>query len=84
MVHVDSETAQTTLLGDTGYSKIFGLSASFDYLFGVTEDAKILKINEETGESTLLLDCSSNISSACPSPPPGEDSIRFWGAANGD
>ena len=84
LVHVDSTTAQTTLLGDTGHSKIFGLSASFDYLFGVTEDAKILKINEETGESTLLLDCSSDTTSACPAPPPGEDSIRFWGAANGD
>lgn len=84
LVRVDSTTAQTTLLGSTGFTRIFGLSASFDYLFGVTEDAKLLLMDEATGGSTLLLDCSLENNAACPEPPPGENSIRFWGAANGD
>jgi len=84
LVFVNSDTAQTTLIGDTGYSKIFGLSASFGLLFGVTEDAKILQINAENGASTLLLDCSEEEQPGCPAPPSGEDRLRFWGAANGD
>ena len=84
LVFVDSDTAQTTLIGDTGYGRIFGLSASFGLLFGVTEDAKVLKINAETGASELLLDCGEEDVSGCPQPPAGEDRVRFWGAANGD
>ena len=84
LVKVDATTAQTTLIGDTGYPRIFGLSASFGYLFGVTEDAKILKLDEQTGSASIVLDCGEQAGSQCPEPPPGESSIRFWGAANGD
>jgi hypothetical protein len=84
LVFVDSDTAQTTLIGDTGYRRIFGLSASFGHLFGVTEDAKVLKINAESAESELLLDCGESETLGCPPAPAGEDRVRFWGAANGD
>lgn len=69
LVFVDSTSAATTYIGPTGFSKIYGLSASFDMLFGVTDNGKVLRIDASTGTATQLFEDSS---------------IRFWGAANGD
>ncbi|MFH1811540.1 MAG: MopE-related protein [Pseudomonadota bacterium] len=69
LVYVDSRSAATRLLGTTGFAKVYGLSASFGFLFGVTDFGKVLQVNAETGQGTLLFEVQ------------GE---RFWGAANGD
>ena len=69
LVYIDSNTAATRLIGDTGFGKIYGLSASFDLLFGVTDNGKVLQIDSSTGAATQLFE---------------DANIRFWGAANGD
>lgn len=69
LVYIDSNTAQTRLIGSTNFAKIYGLSASFDFLFGVTDNGKVLQIDSHTGAATELF---------------SDPSIRFWGAANGD
>jgi len=69
LVFVNSATAQTNVIGDTGYAKIFGLSASFDFLFGVTDNGKVLRIDASTGNATMLFE---------------DANLSFWGAANGD
>ena len=69
LVYVDSRDATPRVLGATGFEKIYGLSASFGYLFGVTDEGRILLIDANTGEASELFRRAD---------------LRFWGAANGD
>ena len=68
LVQIDSENGGTTDIGSIGFPKVFGLSASFGFLFGVTEGGEVLQIDRDTGAGTLLFDTAE----------------RFNGAANGD
>jgi len=69
LVYVDSSTAATTSIGAIGFGQVYGLSASWGLLFGVTDQGEVITIDRQTGQGTLLM-TSSN--------------LRFWGAANGD
>lgn len=73
LVLVDSSTGATTDVGSIGFAKVFGLSASFGLLFGVTVDGNVLEIDRNTGTGTNLF-----IAEDAGQP------IRFGGAANGD
>ena len=43
------------MLGATGFEKIYGLSASFGYLFGVTDEGRIWLIDANTGEASVFV-----------------------------
>lgn len=77
LVEIDVETGSTTVIGSIGFRRVFGLSASFNGLFGVTQAGEVIEINPNTGAGTLLF---------LPAPPAGVsgDHIFFNGAANGD
>jgi hypothetical protein len=69
LVYVDSRNATTREVGVMGASGVYALSASFGYLFGLTNQGRVLLVNPDTGATTELF---------------RQSSIRFWGAANGD
>lgn len=69
LVYVESSTAATTSIGATGFDKVFGLSASWGRLYGVTDQGEVIQIDRQTGQGTLLFSAPT---------------LRFWGAANGD
>jgi hypothetical protein len=69
LVYVDSRNAETRLVGTMGAHSIYGLSASFGYLFGLNDEGRVLLVDPETGETEELF---------------RKQSVRFWGAANGD
>ncbi|MBN2357841.1 MAG: hypothetical protein JXR83_00210 [Deltaproteobacteria bacterium] len=69
LVYVDSHTAATHSIGATGFGEVYGLSASFGFLFGVTDFGDVIEIDRSTGAGRLLFHSSG---------------LRFWGAANGD
>jgi hypothetical protein len=68
LVEITAATGATTTVGPIGFSGVFGLSASFDFLFGVTELGEVLLIDRDTGAGELLFDTG----------------FVFFGAANGD
>jgi len=69
LVYVDSYTAETRPIGPIGFAKVYGLSASWEFLFGVTDFGEVIQIDPVTGAGTLLFE---------------EPTLRFWGAANAD
>jgi hypothetical protein len=69
LVYVDSRDASTRPIGAIGSIKVYGLSASFGYLFGVTDEGRVLLIDANTGAGEELF---------------RREDLRFWGAANGD
>ena len=69
LVYVDRRDATPRVLGTTGFDKVYGLSASFGYLFGVTDEGRVLLLDSTTGEAEELF---------------RRDDLRFWGAANAD
>ena len=69
LVYVDRRDATPRVLGTTGFEKVYGLSASFGYLFGVTDEGRVLLLDSNTGEAEELFRRAD---------------LRFWGAANAD
>ena len=51
LVYVDRRDATPRVLGTTGFEKVYGLSASFGYLFGATDEGRVLLIDANTGEA---------------------------------
>ena len=68
LVQIDAATGATTDIGSIGFRRVFGLSASFGFLFGVTVEGQIIEIDRATGAGVLLFDTN----------------VGFNGAANGD
>ncbi len=56
LIYVDSITREAALVGDTGYSRIYGLTAAWGNLYGLTSSGYLLQIDEQTGAGTLLYD----------------------------
>jgi hypothetical protein len=54
VVSIDLSTLETSVVGNTGYSCIFGLSAYEGQLYGFTCNGQILLIDATTAKSTLL------------------------------
>ena len=70
LVFVDRSDGSTEAIGSIGFDKVYGLSASFDYLFGLTDNGEVLLIDSNLGRGELLFQAP--------------EGLRFWGAANGD
>ena len=69
LVYVNSQDATTNSLGSIGFEKVYGLSASFGFLFGATDEGRVLLIDQTTGTGEELFRRAD---------------LQFWGAANGD
>ena len=69
LVYVDRRDATPRVLGTTGFDKVYGLSASFGYLFGATDEGRVILIDTTTGDAEELFRRAD---------------LRFWGAANAD
>ena len=69
LVYVDSRSAQTRLIGTMGAPRVYALSASFGYLFGLTDEGRVLLVNDQTGATEELF---------------RQAGVQFYGAANGD
>jgi hypothetical protein len=68
LVEINTTTGATTTRGSIGFSRVFGLSDSFGFLFGVTQAGEVIELDAATGQGTLLFDTD----------------VFFNGAANGD
>ena len=69
LVYINSQNATTRALGSLGFEKVYGLSASFGYLFGVSDEGRVLLVDPNSGNAEELFRRAD---------------LRFWGAANGD
>lgn len=55
LVAINRLTAEVTLLErDTGFDKIFALTAAWGILFGLTGDGELIQLDERTGEGSLI------------------------------
>ncbi len=55
LVAINRQTAEVTLLEqNTGFDKIFALTAAWGILFGLTGDGEVIQIDERTGAGTLI------------------------------
>ena len=55
LVAINRQTAEVTLLDqNTGFDKIFALTAAWGILFGLTGDGEVIQIDERTGAGTLI------------------------------
>lgn len=54
LVSIERNTNTTSVVGLTNHRRIYGLTAAWGRLFGVTSNAELIEINQGTGESTLL------------------------------
>jgi len=54
LARIDEKTGKATLIGDTGYSKIWGLGFWKNKLYGFTEKAEFVTIDVNTGAAQLV------------------------------
>lgn len=54
LVQISTTTGEATVLGSTGYSSIYGLTAAWGYMFGFTGGGQVVLLDSETGAGTLL------------------------------
>ncbi len=54
LARVDIKTGRATIIGDTGYSDIWGLGYWQGTLYGFTKDAEFISIDVKTGAGTLI------------------------------
>lgn len=70
LVRLDAATGAGTTIGDIGFSGVYGLTAAWGYLFGVTSSGQLIEIDPGTGEGTLVATFE-----------PASDYV-WWGAAS--
>lgn len=51
---INLETGAATIIGDTGYTRVYGLVHQNGALFAVTSSGDVLSINKNTGAATLI------------------------------
>ena len=66
LIRVPFNGEDPVLIGSLGFVDVYGLSSSFDLLFAVTQDGKVLHVDRDTGAAELLF----------------ETDVYFTGAAN--
>lgn len=71
LVRVDAETGDAEMIGSTGYRAIFGLTAAWGYLFGMTSSGELLLLDPGTGAGELLHTFEV-----------GGDELRWYGSAS--
>lgn len=61
---INPTTFEASLLGDTGFDRIFGIGFWEDTVYGFTDDKEFVTLDSTTGEGSEV----------------GSDNIRWWGA----
>lgn len=54
LVLIDGVNAATTMVGNTGFSGIWALTAAWGRLWGMTSDGELVELNRNTGRATLV------------------------------
>ena len=54
LARIDASTGDGALIGPTGFSRIYGITAAWGYLFGLTVAGELLQIDTNTGAAELL------------------------------
>jgi hypothetical protein len=54
LIVVNGLTGEGTEIGVMGFQGVYGLTAAWGHLFGLTEGGQLIEINESTGEAELL------------------------------
>jgi len=67
LTRIDRATGVATSIGPMGFDRVFGLTAAWGKLYGLTREGELIQIDERTGASTLLHVF---------------DGVRFFGAAS--
>lgn len=49
LIRIDSETGAGTEIGEIGVDRVFGLTAAWGFMFGVTSSGELVEIDSETG-----------------------------------
>lgn len=64
LIRVPFDGSNPALIGSFGFLDVYGLSSSFDKLFGVTADGKVLFIDRDTGAAELLFETQISFTGA--------------------
>lgn len=67
LVQVSRQDGHGTAVGGVGFKSVYALTAAWGTLYGLTSDGELIKINQQTGEGTLVHQFPN---------------IRFYGAAS--
>lgn len=51
---IDGETGAATIVGQTGYDGIWGLTAAYNRVFGLTDQGHVIEINVGDGSTSLI------------------------------
>ena len=54
LIRIDAATGEGTLIGNTGFGGIYGLTSAWGYMFGFAGNGSLVRIDKTTGASTLL------------------------------
>ena len=54
LVQISTITGEATVVGSTGFSGIYGLTAAWGKMFGFTGSGQLILLDNETAEGTLL------------------------------
>ena len=54
LVRIDSATASASAIGEIGVSNIYGLTAAWGFMFGVTSSGELVEIDPETGAGEVI------------------------------
>lgn len=54
LVRIDSATGVASAVGEVGTSRIYGLTAAWGFMFGVTSAGELVEINSATGEGEVI------------------------------
>ncbi|MBA2662730.1 MAG: putative metal-binding motif-containing protein [Bradymonadaceae bacterium] len=54
LVLLNGNTGQATLIGNIGFDSVYGLTAAWGRLFGLTGNGQLIEINATTGQGRLL------------------------------
>ena len=61
LVEIDALSAETTMIGPTGFSQIYGLTAAWGLLIGTTGAGEVILISPFSGNGELLFQTSPSI-----------------------
>jgi hypothetical protein len=54
LVRIDSATAVASAVGEIGVSHVYGLTAAWGFMFGVTSAGELVEIDPDTGAGEVI------------------------------
>lgn len=54
LVRIDSDTAESSAIGELGVTNVYGLTAAWGFMFGVTSRGELVEIDPETGAGEVI------------------------------